>query len=72
MKFIKTGAFFFMVFLIYELTAIKLGQWHFQGQYIGWVELMGLRFPFEELLFWMGLSGFVVLSLYEGFVDNDK
>ena len=72
MKFIKTGAFFFMLFLIYELTAVKLGQWYFPGQYIGWVALFGLRFPFEELLFWMGLSTFIVLSIYEGFVDNDR
>jgi len=72
MKFIKTGVFFFMLFLIYELTAVKLGQWYFPGQYIGWVELMGLRFPFEELLFWMGLSSFIVLAIYEGFVDNGK
>lgn len=72
LKFIKTGAFFFMLFLIYELTAVKLGQWYFSGQYIGWVELFGLKFPFEELLYWMGLSPFVVLSLYEGFVDNGK
>lgn len=72
LKFIKTGVFFFMLFLIYELTAIKLGQWYFPGEYIGFVELFGLRFPFEELLFWMGLSPFAVLSIYEGFVDNDK
>ena len=72
LKFVKTGAFFFMLFLVYELTAIKLGQWHFPGQYIGQVELLGLKFPLEELLFWMGISSFVVLSVYEGFVDNDK
>jgi len=61
-----------MLFLIYELTAVKLEQWHFPGQYIGWIDLFGLKFPFEELLFWMGLSSFVVLSIYEGFIDNDK
>ncbi len=71
-KFIKTGAFFFMLYLIHELTAMKLGQWYFPGQYIGWVNLFGLEFPFEELLFWMGLSPAVVLTLYESFVDNDK
>lgn len=70
-KFIKTGAFFFVLFFIYELIAVKLGQWYFPGQYVGWVELLGLRFPFEELLFWMGLSSFTVLAIYEGFVDND-
>lgn len=72
MKFIKTGAFFFMLFLIYELTAVKLGQWYFPGQYMGWINIFGLEFPFEELLFWMGLCSFGVLSIYEGFVDNGK
>lgn len=72
LKFIKTGVFFFMVYLAHELTAMKLGQWEFSGQYIGWVQLFGLSFPFEELLFWMGLSPFVVLAIYEGFVDNAK
>ena len=71
-KFFKTGTFFFMLFLIYELTAIKLGQWYFPGEYVGWVELAGLRFPFEELFFWMMLSSFTVLALYEGFVDDEK
>ncbi|MBU1036736.1 hypothetical protein KKF32_01705 [Patescibacteria group bacterium] len=71
-KFFKTGLFFFMLFLIYELTAVKLGQWYFPGEYIGWIELVGLRFPFEELFFWMMLSNFTVLSLYEFFVDDSK
>jgi hypothetical protein len=72
LKFFKTGIFFFFLFFIYELTAVKLGQWYFSGQYIGWVELIGLKFPLEELFFWMILSSFAVLSLYEGFVDDSK
>jgi hypothetical protein len=72
LKFLKTGLFFFMLYLIYELTAVKLGQWYFPGEYVGWVELVGIRFPFEELLFWMMLSNFAVLSIYEGFVDDAK
>lgn len=72
MKFIKTGVFFFMLYLIYELTAVNLGQWYFPGEYVGWVELAGARFPFEELFFWMMLSSSAVLALYEGFVDDKK
>lgn len=71
-KFLKTSVFFFFLFLVYELTAIKLGQWYFPGEYIGWVEIKGLKFPIEELIFWIGLSPFAVLALYEGFVDDDK
>lgn len=71
-KFFKTSSFFFVMFLIYELTAVKLGQWYFPGEYIGWVELMGLRFPIEELLVWMTIGSYVVLAIYEGFVDDEK
>ena len=72
LKFIKTGAFFFMLFLVYELTAMKLGQWYFPGQYIGWVDIFGLKFLIEEFLLWMGLSPFAVLTIYEGCVDDEK
>jgi len=72
MKFFKTSAFFFMLYLLYEITAMKLGSWYFPGQYIGWVELMGIRFPLEELIFWMSVSTFGVLSLYEFSVDDEK
>ena len=71
-KFIKTSIFFFMLYLVYELTAVKLGQWYFPGEYIGQVKLLGIQFPFEELFFWMTLSSFAVLSIYEGFVDNNR
>ena len=72
LKFLKTAVFFFMLYLVYEITAVKLGQWYFPGEYVGWVELGNLRFPFEELFFWMTLSSFTVLSLYEGFVDDGR
>jgi len=71
-KFVKAGGFFFILYLIYEITALKLGQWYFPGEYIGFVKLAGVQFPFEELLFWIILSSTAILSLYEGFVDNEK
>lgn len=71
-KFLKTSFFFFMLCLVYELIAVKLGQWYFPGQYIGMVKIIGIEFPFEELFFWMTISTSVVLSIYEGFVDDGK
>lgn len=71
-KFFKTGLFFFMLYLVYELTALSLGQWYFSGEYVGWIEINKLRFPIEELLFWMVISNFSVLSIYEGFIDDQK
>ena len=71
-KFFKASAFFIFLYLVFELTAVKIGQWDFPGQYIGHVEILGLGFPFEEFLFWILLSSTVVLSYYELYVDDEK
>jgi len=72
-KFLKTGAYFFFLSFIYEITALKLGWWDFPGtEFIGWVEFLGTRFPFEELFFWMILGAMAVLAWYEFFDDDRK
>ncbi len=73
LKFIKAGAYFFVVYLIYELTALKLQHWTFPGnKFIGWVTLFNLSFPIEELIFWMALGIVGGLILYEFFADDKK
>lgn len=69
-KFLKIAPFFIFLFLVFELTAIKLGQWYFPGQYIGSVTLFNLSFPFEEFFFWILMSSTVVLAYYELVVDD--
>lgn len=72
-KFLKTGAYFFYLSFIYEITAVKLGQWTFPGNsFIGWVTIFGANFPLEELLFWIILCAISVLSYYEFFDDDRK
>ena len=72
-KFFKTGAYFFYLTFIMEITALKLGQWTFPGeQFLGWVTLFGVAFPFEELFFWMILGAIAILSYYEFFDDDRK
>lgn len=71
-KFFKVGLFFIFLFLVYELTAVKLGQWYFPGEYIGHLKIIGLEFPFEEFLFWILLSSSAVLSYYEWLVDDER
>ena len=61
-----------MVYLAYEVTAFYLGQWHFPGEYIGTVILLGASFPLEEFIIWIVLSAAVVLSYYELFIDDFK
>ncbi|MBI3036072.1 hypothetical protein HYY71_07170 [Candidatus Woesearchaeota archaeon] len=71
-KFFKAGLYFFWFSLIYEITALKLGQWTFPGkQYLGLISLFGVKFPLEELFFWIMLGAVSVISFYELF-DNNK
>lgn len=71
-KFLKVSLFFIFLYLSFELTALKLGQWHFPGQYIGTIKIFGLSLPFEEFFFWILASSTVMLSYYEFFVDDEK
>ncbi len=72
-KYLKTGVYFFAQSLMFELTALRLGQWSFNGnQYIGWVQILNLKFPLEEFVFWMVLFSTCVLSYYEFFDDDRK
>lgn len=66
--FFITAAYFFAHSLIYELTALQLGQWFFPGtHYIGWVALSGIKFPVEELFFFMMIGAMAVLTYFEFF-----
>ncbi len=71
-KFLLVCLFFAFVHLVHELTALKLGQWYFPGQYIGNVNILGIIFPIEEFFFWILISAGVTLSYYEYFVDDEK
>lgn len=48
--------------LAFEVVALHAGYWSFGGQYIGTVSAAGYRFPIEELLFMIVLSGPSVVS----------
>ncbi len=72
-KFVKTAVYFFFFTILYEVTALELSLWTFPGtNFIGWLELFGYRFPFEEFFFWCMLSSTVVLCYYEFFDDDQK
>jgi len=73
-RFFITGAYFFILSLIYELTALALGQWSFpaEKQFIGMLNFGGLRFPFEEFFFWILLGAMATLTWYEFFADDEK
>ncbi len=71
-KFFKAGAYFFYLSFIYEVTALRLKLWDFPANsFIGFVNIFGVQFPFEEFFFWIMLGAIAILSYYE-FFDDDK
>lgn len=70
-KFFWAGIYFFFLSLIYEITALLLGQWTFpaEHQFIGYVDFGAVRFPLEELIFWITL-GSIAVSLYYAFLHK--
>ena len=73
-KFFITAAYFFYFHLIYEIVALKLGWWLFltEGQFVGWVSLLGVNFPFEELFIFVMLGALSTIAYYEFFDDDEK
>lgn len=74
-KFIKnmavTGIYFFLFYFLSEILAVSLGYWIYPGNnYVGWVSFFGVRFPFEELFFWMMFYAASLVSYYELFIDD--
>jgi hypothetical protein len=71
-KYVKTASYFFLLSMVFEITGLQLKQWTFPGNnFIGWLEIMGYRFPFEEFFFWFILASITILSYYE-FFDDDR
>lgn len=67
------GAYFFVFALIYELTALRLGWLTFPGtDFVGWVSLLNLSFPFEEFFFWILLTAMAAVVYYEFFDDDEQ
>lgn len=74
-KFIKnmaeTAIYFFFLYFAMELVAVKFNYWLYEGNnYIGWVSVFGITFPFEELFFWMLFYAASLVSYYELFIDE--
>jgi len=64
--------YFFILFFVIEIIAVRHSWWIYPGdQYVGWVQLGDLRYPFEELLFWMLFYAATLVSYYKIFVDRD-
>jgi hypothetical protein len=72
-KILKASAYFFYLSFIYEILALRYGWWNFpSNDYIGWLEIFGVRFPLEEFIWWILLFAFAMLVYYEYFDDDEK
>lgn len=70
---VETAIYFFFFYLAIEIVAVKNAWWVYQGNnYIGWVNILGIQFPFEELFFWMLFYAASIVSYYELFVDEHQ
>ncbi len=73
LKFLRVALYFAYVGILYELTALKLGQWYFPSEkFFGWIVILGLHFPIEELFAWMILGSSGILAWYEYFDDDNR
>jgi len=55
-----------IVSILDEIAAVKLNHWNFPStDFIGWVDILDARFPIEELLSFVLIGPFAVLSYYE-------
>ena len=72
-KFIRTAIYIFFLHLLFELVALRLGYWSFPGtNFIGWIQVFGVRLPIEEFVFWIALGGTTILSYFEFYADDRK
>jgi hypothetical protein len=72
-KFFYLGAYFFFFTFLHAITAFGSGQYEFLGdQFIGWIVIMGLRFPIEDIVFWVILFSMGIITYYEFFDDDEK
>lgn len=65
--------FFMVLYFVAEWFAVKYGWWVYPGDsYLGWVDAFGIRFPFEELLFWMIFYAPAITSYYMQYIEASK
>jgi hypothetical protein len=59
----------FLWFLM-ECLAVSYNYWSYPGEYLGWVQFLSVRFPVEELIFWMLLYSPTIVAYYEATIDD--
>jgi len=72
-KFIITGTYFFIHSFIVEVINLRANQWSFNDDgFLFWIKVFGVKFPFEELLYWFVFLQIAILTYYEIFCDDQE
>ena len=64
--------YFFTLFLVFDIVAMKLGGWVFDGSYIQKIDFFGEKLPIEEVIYFMIFFAPAVISCYESFINHKK
>jgi len=71
-KLALTSLYFFIFWFLIEFQAVGYNYWIYPGNYIGWVDFLNVKYPFEELFYWMLLYAPTIIIYYEFFMDDGK
>lgn len=71
-KIILPTLFFAVVFFIYEVVSLKVGNWWWPGEYIATFKIFGKIFPLDDVIIWYFLSTITLIGGYEFFDDDWK
>lgn len=69
-KVILPVLFFAIIFFVYELVALKIGNWWWPGEYLLPISLWGQTFPIDDVIIWYFLSTITCIGGYEFFMDD--
>jgi hypothetical protein len=59
------GILFFVFSVIWEFIALNTNWWVFNGDYVGFVKLLNVYVPYEELIIWIMLGAPLMIIFYE-------
>ncbi len=69
-KVILPTIFFAIVFFIYEVVSLIIGSWWWPGDYLFPLEIGGIIFPIDDIMFWYLLSTPALIGGYEIFMNE--
>lgn len=69
-KLAPLSLFSLFLWFLMEYLAVSYDYWSYPGDYLGWVQFLSIRFPIEELIFWMLLYSPTIVAYYEATIDD--